>query len=252
MQEIEKPSKPFVPEEKTPSEDRLVMLCDGVFAIAITLLVIGIGVKFPNDNPSVGEINNELWKMIPPAISYIITFIILAVYWRFHRNLMHTVKRLDNMFIVLTFVYLAFIAFFPVTSGLLGNYGNDPSVIVLYTLEISGCATSALALWMCATWKHRLVDLSLPISYIRARTFSLLLTPIIYCLSLLLLPKVSEPYYVCFSWILIGPIQRVFKIVYNRWLEMLIEKLLPLMSIARSRMSRNLRSLFSLRFPKMQ
>lgn len=226
MQGIEKPSKPFIPEEKTPSEDRLVMLCDGVFAIAITLLVLDIGVKLPA-SASVGQVNHELWNMIPPAISYIITFIILAVYWRFHRNLMHAVKRLDNTFIVLTFVYLAFIAFFPVTSGLLGNYGNDPSVIVLYTLGISGCATSALALWMYATWKHRLVDLSLPISYIRARTYSLLLTPIIYCVSLLLLFVVSEPYYLCFSWILIGPIQRIFKRVYSHWLEKPVEKWLP-------------------------
>ena len=129
MEQLENNLKQTVPVEKTPSEDRLVMLCDGVFAIAITLLVIGIGVKLPGDNPTVGQINHELWKMIPPAISYVITFIILAVFWRFHRNLMHIVKRLDNAFIVLTFVYLAFIAFFPVTSGLLGNYGDRKSVV---------------------------------------------------------------------------------------------------------------------------
>ena len=101
MEQLENNLKQTVPVEKTPSEDRLVMLCDGVFAIAITLLVIGIGVKLPGDNPTVGQINHELWKMIPPAISYVITFIILAVFWRFHRNLMHIVKRLDNAFIVL-------------------------------------------------------------------------------------------------------------------------------------------------------
>ena len=93
------------------------------------------------------------------------------------------------------------------------------------TLEISGCAVSALALWVYATWKHRLVDLRLPTSYIRARAYSLLLTPIIYCLSLLLLLVAPEPYYICFSWVLIGPIQRIFRSVYKRWLAQPVQML---------------------------
>ena len=44
MKEVQKQFSRFVPSEKTPSEDRLVMLCDGIFAIAITLLVIDIGI----------------------------------------------------------------------------------------------------------------------------------------------------------------------------------------------------------------
>ena len=44
MREVQKQFSRFIPDEKTPNEDRLAMLCDGVFAIALTLLVIDIGI----------------------------------------------------------------------------------------------------------------------------------------------------------------------------------------------------------------
>lgn len=211
-----------IPEEKTPSEDRLVMLCDGVFAIAITLLVLDIGSSI-NSN----AVDSSLITLINPTISYLVTFLILAVYWRFHRNLMQVVQRLDSGFIWLTFLFLAFIAFFPVTSKLLGNYGDhSSSIVILYTLELSGCAFSALALWVYATWKHRLVSPALPASEINSRTYSLLLNPLIYCASLLLLFIVPEPPYICFSWALIGLTNRAGRLIYKRWLEKPVQELL--------------------------
>lgn len=197
------------------------MLCDGVFAIAITLLVLDIGT-------SVGgiDVDKSLLTLISPTISYLVTFVILAVYWRFHRNLMQVVQRLDSGFIWLTFLFLAFIAFFPVTSKLLGNYGSHSSIVILYTLELSGCAFSALALWVYATWKRRLVSPDLPASEISSRTYSLLLNPLIYCASLLLLFVVPDPPYICFSWVLIGLTNRAGRSIYKRWLEKPVQELL--------------------------
>ena len=45
MREMESQLARIIPDEKTPNEDRLVMLCDGVFAIAATLLVLDIGIN---------------------------------------------------------------------------------------------------------------------------------------------------------------------------------------------------------------
>jgi len=216
----------FVPEEKTPSEDRLVILCDGVFAIALTLLVLDIGVKITNPHPTQDQVNTALLTLIPPTVSYLITFAIIAIYWRFHRNLMQAVQRLDNTFISLTFLFLAFIAFFPVTSGLLGNYAEEPVVVVIYTLGLSGCGFSALALWLYATWNHSLVAPDMPAAEINTRTYSLLLNPLIYCASLLLLLVVPEPYYICYSWALIGFTHRIVQNMYKRWLEKPVQALI--------------------------
>ncbi len=223
MKQLEKKFANLVPEEKTPNEDRLVMLCDGVFAIAITLLVLDIGTKVSDSN-----VDESLYTLIVPTISYLFTFFILAMYWRFHRNLMQVVQRLDRGFISLTFFFLAFIAFFPVPSRLLGDYGDHIPVVMIYTLTLSGCGFSAFALWFYATWKHRLVSPDLPQVEINARTRWLLFTPLIYCASLLLLFVVPQdrPYFICFSWALFGFAARFIRNAYKRWLEKPVQELI--------------------------
>lgn len=190
------------------------MLCDGVFAIAMTLLVLDIGSGVGGD-----KFNESLTTLVSPTISYLVTFLILAVYWRFHRTLMQVVQHLDSAFIWLTFLFLAFIAFFPVTSKLLGTYGNHSSIVILYTLGLSGCGFSAFALWCYATWKHRLISPDLSDREINTRAYTLLLNPLIYCASLLLLFVVPDPPYICFSWVLIGLTNRAGQFIYKHWLE---------------------------------
>jgi len=220
MREMERQLSRIIPEEKTPNEDRLVMLCDGVFAIAMTLLVLDIGSNIPQEL-SASKVDGLLSNLVSPTISYLITFLIIAMYWRGHRNLMRIVQRLDNGFISLTFLFLAFIVFFPVTSRLLGNHAENAHIIIIYTLGLSGCSFSALALWLYATWKHRLVSPALSKTEIHTRTYTLLITPLIYCASLLLLFVVppDHPYYICFSWVLIGFIGKFVRSAYKRWLE---------------------------------
>jgi uncharacterized membrane protein len=222
----------IIPDEKTPNEDRLVMLCDGVFAIAATLLVLDIGINPGPFGPKPGDltvaVNAALPQLIEPCISYLVTFLVIAFHWRGHRLLMQAVQRLDTVFILLTFLFLAFIAFFPVTSKLLGNYAPDPLVVIIYTLGLSGCSLAALALWLYATWHHRLVSPDLSQDLINTRAIALLLNPLIYCASLLLLFVVppDQPYLICFSWVFIGLSQRGVRSVYTRWLAKPVQELL--------------------------
>ena len=78
MREVQKQLARFIPEEKTPNEDRLVMLCDGIFAIAITLLVLDIGINpHPSSIPNVitsDDVDASLVQLIQPGISYLVSF----------------------------------------------------------------------------------------------------------------------------------------------------------------------------------
>lgn len=226
MRNMRKGFSGLVPEEKTPNEDRLVMLCDGVFAIAVTLLVLDIGI--PAGLSSAKQIEDALQELIAPGIIYLMTFLIIAVYWRFHRMLMQVVQRLDNAFLSLTFLFLAFIAIFPATFKLIGVYGGYRLIVIVYTLGLSGCGFSAFALWFYATHKHRLVSPDLPQEEIDTRTISLLINPLIYCASLLLLIWIPDgsAYFICFSWALIGYTQRVGRVIYKRWLAKPVQDLL--------------------------
>src|SRR5581483_1051162 len=78
-------------EEKPASEDRLVMLCDGIFAIAITLLVLDIKVPLipPQDlvnGKAQTDLHQNIVAILHQIIIYLITFFIVASYWNGHRR----------------------------------------------------------------------------------------------------------------------------------------------------------------------
>lgn len=192
-------------EDKTPTENRFVLLCDGIFAISITLLVIDI--KLP-DGLSEAQFNQALrTELFSAILFYAITFFVIAGYWRLHHQMLHIMKRLDNRFITLNFVFLAFIAFFPAASGFLGLSHLYTSIVIIYTLTIAGCGFSALAMWLYATWHRRLVDPFLTREDVVSFSIRIARASFYFCLTLLLLliPVVREkqPFDVFWSWLLL-------------------------------------------------
>jgi TMEM175 potassium channel family protein len=136
-------------------EDRLLFLADAVFAIAMTLLVLEV--SFPvGTHLDEGHFNEALGTLIAQTLSYLITFAVLARYWIAHRSLMRLVDRLDTPAIWLTFLFLVFVAFFPVPSGILGDY-DYTGAVVFFTLALVGCGYSLLAIWLYVSGKNRLL-----------------------------------------------------------------------------------------------
>ena len=161
-QPIEQPAQAHIPQkdspivaktgterparENAPGADRLIVLCDGIFAIATTLLVIDI--KLPSNLNNEAAFNNALYTtLFSQAIIYLITFVVIASFLAQHRRVMHYVKHFDGRFISLTLLFLAFIAFFPVTSTILNQY-SYLGAIILYTLTFAGCGFSLLIVWL--------------------------------------------------------------------------------------------------------
>lgn len=193
------------PEGKAPSEDRLVMLCDGIFAIAITLLVLDIKVTplAPNDPNLQQDLQGNMADILSRIIIYLITFVVIASYWIQHRRIMQYIRRLDSIFIWLTFLFLAFVVFFPVAFNVVIEYGGYPEGVIFYTLELAGCGLSYQALWLYASWRRRLIDSDTPRAMLVSRSIRGLIVPAYFCLSLLFLfiPYFSgNPSAVFFSW----------------------------------------------------
>jgi uncharacterized membrane protein len=216
-------------EDKKPAEDRLVMLCDGVFAISITLLVINI--KIPdglNETKFNAALNTELFSVI---LFYVITFAVIAGYWLLHRRIMNIIERLDNRFIRLNLVFLAFIAFFPVSSSILGQGYTYPGAVILYTLTMAGCGFSALALWLYASWHHQLINQAMTREKIISFSIRSAQVPVYFCLSLLLLFTSIQPANIFWTWPLLPLlsfiVQRVSHGRLLRWLVNLGTKPLP-------------------------
>src|SRR5690348_2140580 len=87
--------------------DRLVMLADGVFAIALTLSAVELR---PEAKP--GQSLLEVWGV--PLLAYFLTFFIIGLVWLQHRRALAQLRRTDNTLTLITLVLLSMIALMPV------------------------------------------------------------------------------------------------------------------------------------------
>jgi uncharacterized membrane protein len=116
---------------------RTLALSDGVFAIAMTLLVVGIALPSISDASSAGDMLDALNDLSESFISFFISFAVIARYWAAHQQQFSLLARMDRGFVGLNLVYLAFIALLPFPTDLLGNYFQNPISIVVYALSVS-------------------------------------------------------------------------------------------------------------------
>ena len=113
--------------------DRFVFFSDAVFAIAMTLLVVGIGIPHVasrNLEHALSEKNDEI-------ISFFISFFVIGFYWLGHHQFFGRLQCVNARLMKLNLVYLAAIAFVPFPTALAGKYTEDPISIVIYAVTLS-------------------------------------------------------------------------------------------------------------------
>ena len=112
---------------------RVVAFTDGVFAIAITLLVLGLDMPGGQDN-----LSELLRAQESNLVAYALSFIVIGRLWLIHHSFVGGLRRFDTWLIHLTLFYLAWICLIPFTSELLGNYGGHVEAVVIYAVAIIG------------------------------------------------------------------------------------------------------------------
>lgn len=125
----------FDDDDSGRSLERLIAFSDGVFAIAMTLLVLSLTV--PTLTGSAEKINDELWttlrEQLPELLSYAISFAVIGRYWLIHHRLFRLVRRADPPLLVWNLALLAVIAIIPFPTELLGRYGDTTAAVVAYS-----------------------------------------------------------------------------------------------------------------------
>jgi uncharacterized membrane protein len=111
--------------------NRIVAFSDGVFAIAITLLVLGLTVP-----PHLGDLTRGLLNNQDDFIAYAISFAVLGKYWLLHHRFFSALERFDGRLMGLNLLYLAFIALVPFSSQVLGDYSGETQATVLYAINM--------------------------------------------------------------------------------------------------------------------
>jgi uncharacterized membrane protein len=134
-------------ERDTVEFNRVLAFSDGLFAIAMTLLVVGIGTPTLQDPNDQGELLGELGDLVPEMISFFLTFAVIGRYWVAHHQFFARLRAVDGGLIGINLVYLAFVAFLPFPTGLLGNYFDNPISVALYALAVAAVSGLEVALF---------------------------------------------------------------------------------------------------------
>ena len=117
---------------------RVLAFTDGVFAIAATLLVVGIEVPELERPRECSRISaNALGDLLPSIIGYVISFAVIGRYWYAHHGFFSDLRGIDRRLIGINLLYLGFIAFMPFPTGILGDYFENPLSIALYAIIVA-------------------------------------------------------------------------------------------------------------------
>jgi uncharacterized membrane protein len=111
---------------------RLLTLSDGIFAISMTLLALDLQVPDLGGHPSDAALRHALAANAPSYWSFLLTFYVIAGYWRRHRQLMRSVVTTHPALIRDTLVLLLVVAAMPFPASMLGRYGGEPIALALY------------------------------------------------------------------------------------------------------------------------
>jgi uncharacterized membrane protein len=122
---------------------RIVAFSDGVFAIAITLLILAVDIPAHLRGESVSE---ALWGQRENLLAYGLSFAVIGRFWIVHHRFFSTVTGFDNRLLGLNIFYLSWIVLLPFSSKVLGDHGGETATVVLYAVNLSGIVL--VGLWM--------------------------------------------------------------------------------------------------------
>jgi uncharacterized membrane protein len=133
------------------TKNRLEAFSDGVFAIVITLLILDV--RFPADKPLTLE---TLWGMAPQVLAFVLSFVIVGVYWVSHHNLLHFIKAVDRQLLWLNLALLLLVVFIPFPAALLGQHPNSQLAVTLYGINLMLVNAAGTVMWLYATSRPNL------------------------------------------------------------------------------------------------
>lgn len=135
--------------------NRLEMFSDGVFAIAVTLLIIDVSVDAPG-----AELGAALIHSWPQYAAYAVSFLLIGVWWVNHHAFMVVIDRVDRTLLFGTIACLACIAFLPFPTRLVAEHFRDDGVraaTITYGLTVTAAAICFTFCWFHSARRRRLI-----------------------------------------------------------------------------------------------
>lgn len=182
-------------KENAFSSKRLESLTDGIFAFAMTLLVVFIDLPNKSKVITSQQFHSYFVGQIPEIISYAIAFILLANFWTIHHQQSQIISRTDKKHTWINFLILLFIVLVPFTSAFVGDYSHDWLTLALFGLNLFIVSLLFYLNWSYAvSCQDKLIDKEFSKEEITATSRRLMIVPIVSLLGVIfafILPGLS-------------------------------------------------------------
>ena len=133
---------------------RLETLVDGIFAIAMTLLVLALAVPDISGPVTYAAVQSALYSLIPSFYTLVLSFILLALFWSNHHRAFHKISKMDNVLLWINVTWLLFIVLVPFSASLTGKYGEISLTHIIFNLNIFGIAFFLYLNWYYSSKKN--------------------------------------------------------------------------------------------------
>ncbi|MDQ2809254.1 MAG: TMEM175 family protein [Chloroflexota bacterium] len=161
MQRLQQPATPATAPTWAMSTTRLEAFSDGVFAIAVTLLILEIKVPAPVEGAD-GGLAAALLHQWPSYVSYVTSFLTIGIFWANHHSLFRFIKRTDQTLLMINTLFLMAISFLPFPTALVAEYvghaADEQVAALLYSGSFLVGGILFNAVWWYAIGKRRLID----------------------------------------------------------------------------------------------
>jgi uncharacterized membrane protein len=188
---------------------RILALSDGVFAIALTLLILEIALPATTSDDALPKALLGLW---PRYLAYAVSFVVIARFWVIHRLAFRLIARDDAALVWLNLVLLMFVAFLPFPTAVLGEHAGAPAAAVLYASSVILASIASAAYWWYASGRGGLLRPGVGRAQVRALRARGLSGPALFALSLPI--AAFAPYVAEIIWIFVFPLTRLVFVVF--------------------------------------
>ena len=185
--------------------ERVVFFSDAVFAIAITLLAIGLRLPELPGRVTDADLLTALQDLGPSLFAFVISFAVTAAFWVGHYRTFRYVVDIDGRLIWINLLFLFCIALLPFPTSIIAAYGDLPAAAIIYAAFGVATGATSTMLWVYPSRIGHLVSAEVSPEVARYVTYRALIIPIVFAVSIPL--ALIAPALAWLCWILAAPIQ---------------------------------------------
>jgi uncharacterized membrane protein len=167
----------------TMSANRLESLGDGIFSVAMTILVIELKIPTVQGN-SLKDLLHGLYETRQELFCYFISFIVLGIMWFGHRMVFEYISRTNRYFIFLGVLFYMVVCLVPFSTRFLAANTFKWYAILMYGLNLSMCNLTLFAQWTYGIKRPTLHARILPAEVRKEATKLFLISPVLYAIAI--------------------------------------------------------------------